>query len=108
MLTGQHHSREIVTNQMVLYSVLKMIHGGIINDDPKYKKLLEQNKYYVVPTVNVDGLAEIEKAYLKDGTFLMKRKNMDTETCQNCSLENSGVDLNRNYGFSFGEGDNNL
>ena len=58
-----------------------MIHGGIINDDPKYKKLLEQNKYYVVPTVNVDGLAEIEKAYLKDGTFLMKRKNMDTETC---------------------------
>lgn len=91
---------------MVLYSVLKMIHGGIINKDPKYMKLLEQNKYYVVPTVNVDGFAEIEKAYLKDGTFLMKRKNMDEETCKNCNVENSGVDLNRNYGYSFAQGDN--
>jgi hypothetical protein len=40
---------------------------------------------------------------LKDGTFLMKRKNMNTKDASNeqCSLENSGVDLNRNYGYSF-------
>jgi carboxypeptidase T len=31
---------------------------------------------------------------------------MDTTTCKNCDLENSGVDLNRNYGYSFASGDN--
>ena len=110
MMTGQHHAREIVTNQMVLFALLKMIHGGIVHNEPKFMKLLEQNKYYAVPTVNVDGFAEIEKAYVKDGSFLMKRKNMNTEDATNdkCQLENSGVDLNRNYGYSFAQGDNSV
>lgn len=103
MITGQHHAREIITNQMVLFSLLKMIHGGIVHNEPKYMKLLEQNKYYAVPTVNVDGFAEIEKAYKKDGTFIMKRKNMNTKisTNEQCGIADSGVDLNRNYGYSF-------
>ena len=27
LITGQHHSREVITSSMVLYSVLKMLHG---------------------------------------------------------------------------------
>jgi len=41
MMTGQHHAREIVTNQMVLFALLKMIHGGIVHNEPKFMKLLE-------------------------------------------------------------------
>ena len=60
MITGQHHAREHITSEFVLYSMLKMIHGGVVNDNKHYRNLLLQNKYYVVPTVNVDGVQFIE------------------------------------------------
>lgn len=69
MITGQHHAREVISNAMVLYSLLTLIHGGIVHEDPKQIKLLEQNKYIFLPTVNVDGLAAIEKDYLATGHF---------------------------------------
>lgn len=33
LITGQHHAREHITPEMTLYSILKMIHGGLIHDD---------------------------------------------------------------------------
>ena len=86
MLTGQHHPREVIANAMVLYSLLTLIHGGVVHGDPKQMKLLEQNKYIFMPTVNVDGLALIEKDYLETGKFDQKRKNMDFKHLgQGCS-----------------------
>jgi len=61
---------------MVLYSILKMIHGGVLHGDQRYKHMLTQNKYYIIPTVNVDGLAHIEDQYRKTGEILHKRTNM--------------------------------
>jgi len=29
MITGQHHSREVITSSMVLFSTLKMFHGAL-------------------------------------------------------------------------------
>lgn len=40
MITGQHHSREVITSSMVLYSMLKMLHGGIVHSDLRDVKLL--------------------------------------------------------------------
>lgn len=102
LLTGQHHPREIVTNVAVLYTMLHLIHGGIVHNNTEQVKLLEQNKYYFLPTVNVDGLAEIERVYSINGTFKWQRKNMQQDP--NHPECDSGVDLNRNYGFQFGEG----
>ena len=48
---------------MSLYTVLKMIHGGVVNDNKHYLKLLLQNKYYIIPSVNVDGVKFIEDQY---------------------------------------------
>jgi len=62
---------------MTLYSILKMIHGGLIHNNKRYFNLLMQNKYYVIPTVNVDGLVYIEDHYHKEGKLLEKRKNMN-------------------------------
>lgn len=31
MLTGAHHSRELVSIQMPLYSLLRLLHGGIVH-----------------------------------------------------------------------------
>ena len=38
-----------------------------MHNDPKKVKLLEQNKYYFMPTINVDGVAENEKFYNMNG-----------------------------------------
>jgi hypothetical protein len=73
---------------------------------------LKQNKYFVIPTVNVDGLNFIEQHYKDTGVILPKRTNMnirinltqELETNDMCKEELAGVDLNRNYGFKFGVG----
>lgn len=72
--------------------------------------MLAQNIYYIVPIVNKDGVALIEKDYPKNGgTILKKRKNMSPDAIKSkkgytCAPEDSGVDLNRNYPIDFGIG----
>ena len=74
-----------------------MLHGGIVHSDSHYVDLLAANKYYVVPVVNVDGLADIEKIFLETGEMTTRRKNMNPNNSANCSSDQRGVDLNRNY-----------
>ena len=66
--------------------------------------MLEQNKFYVIPVLNVDGSNYIEEQYLKTGEIPPKRTNMDIKS-KNCSKSDGGVDLNRNFGYMFGQGD---
>ena len=35
VLAGQIHAREVITSSMVLYSLLKLIHGGVIHQYPR-------------------------------------------------------------------------
>ena len=57
-----------------------------------------------MPIVNVDGVQLIDDLYQKEHKFLSKRKNSNPNAIKNeknleeCGIENSGVDLNRNYG----------
>ena len=66
MLTGAHHARELTSIQMPLYSILRMLQG-LIHNDQKYINMLAQNIYYVVPVVNVDGVAAISDHFIKTG-----------------------------------------
>ena len=89
---------------MSLFSALNLIHGAFVKKDPKYINFLAKNKYYIVPIVNVDGVQLIDDLYQKEHKFLSKRKNSNPKAIKNeknleeCGIENSGVDLNRNYG----------
>ena len=69
------HSREVITSSMVLYSILKMIHGGVIHHKQDDVNLLMLNKYYVIPIINVDGLSQIESKFMRIGKIMRKRKN---------------------------------
>jgi len=62
---------------------------------------LKQNKYYVIPSVNVDGVAYIEDRYKELGILEPKRTNMNNRSHGKCGDRESGVDLNRNYAFNF-------
>jgi hypothetical protein len=86
---------------MPLYSVLKLLHGGVVHGEKHYVNMLIQNKYYVVPVVNVDGLAYIEHKFVTTGVFSEKRKNMNLDDAALCPEEARGVDLNRNYGVTW-------
>ena len=63
--------------------------------------MLKENTFYFIPVVNVDGAALVETQYNIDGTILNKRKNMNPTFAEKCGPENSGVDLNRNYGVAW-------
>lgn len=40
LIVGAHHARELITLQMTLYQILKLIHAGLITQQPKYRNLL--------------------------------------------------------------------
>lgn len=111
LLTGAHHARELISMQMAVYQVLKLLHGAFVEQDQGMRNLLAQNKYYVVPCVNPDGVNLVEQNWQKDHTVLKKRKNMSPNAVRSskqnftCLPEDSGVDLNRNYGIDFGVGE---
>jgi hypothetical protein len=61
---------------MVLFTALKLIHGGLVHKDQRYQNLMAMNKYYVIPSINVDGVNFIEEKYRETGLILPKRTNM--------------------------------
>lgn len=61
VLTGAHHAREHITIQTVLYTALNLIYHGLYRANEEHRQLLKQNKYYFIPSINVDGTAYIEE-----------------------------------------------
>jgi len=104
LLTGAHHAREAVSIQMPFYIIFKFLHGALHNDQ-YYLDLLENVTLYVVPMLNVDGVYDIEQTFFQTADHVMKRKNKNDSwggkwLCGDDTY--TGVDLNRNYGFSHG------
>ena len=69
--------------------------------------LLSQNKYFVIPMVNVDGSYTIYQKYMETGELVLKRKNNNKnyEGDSACPEIMEGVDINRNYGYHWGNTD---
>lgn len=108
LLTAATHARELISTSVNTFEMLKLIQMGFIQKDPFYEKMLEQNRYYFMPIVNVDGVAMIEEFWKKDGEIIPRRKNMSktSSKCKDSTVE-VGVDLNRNFAVNFGEVDKN-
>lgn len=102
LFTGVHHARELLTANMIVKIFVETLHNLLYQTS--------QHTFWhfcdllIVPLVNIDGHAFISKAY---GTQSWasnkdKRKNMNSNYCPTSDV-NEGVDLNRNYGFHYGE-----
>ena len=104
MITGATHSRELLSMQVPLYMCLKLIHQGLINKRERYVNMLRETKFYFIPVVNVDGAALVEEHWNEEGKILNKRKNMNPENIGTCGEEDSGVDINRNFGVDWAHG----
>jgi len=97
LITGQTHARELLSGQVPLFLCLKLIHQGVLQDKEKYQQMLAANKFYFLPTLNVDGSAVVEENWIKNGKIINKRKNMNPALFMKCGEENSGTDINRNF-----------
>ena len=104
LMTGAHHARELVSVQMPLYMLLDLLHG-LVHQDPEKLILLQRNKYFFIPILNVDGSHKIYDYYEKTGELLLKRKNMNGTQEEydgvDCGEMELGVDINRNYGYKW-------
>jgi carboxypeptidase T len=83
---------------------LKLLHQGILNKKERYVNMLRTTKFFFVPIINVDGAALVEQHWDDDRKIIDKRKNQNPNNFGSCGYENSGVDLNRNYGVDWVHG----
>jgi hypothetical protein len=88
------HAREIANPELVLRHATTLLEG--YGTDPEATALLQSRIIDIVPMMNPDGHAVIERAYDKQpGGNLMHRKNTSPP---------DGTDLNRNYEYHWGGG----
>lgn len=102
LFTGVHHARELITPTMIVRIFLESLHDLIHQSlNAPYLKF---NDLVTIPIVNLDSYSLITKSYgtPKWVALKEKRKNMNKKYCGK-SIVDSGVDLNRNYGFHYGE-----
>jgi hypothetical protein len=88
LIVGGHHSRELISITQVLFLAQYLLDFPVVDTD-----------VWLIPVINVDGLAAISEWFLRTGIILEIRKNVRPSSCL---LRESGVDLNRNYGFMWG------
>jgi predicted deacylase len=86
------HARELVPPEMATRFIEYLLTNYGTDADATW--LLDEHKIVVVPIVNPDGRKIAE-------TGQLKRKNMNN-LIGGCTTVTSGIDLNRNYTFSWG------
>jgi len=59
--TGATHARELISTNLNVYQMLKLLKKGEVDKTDEWKQLLEQNKYIFMPIYNVDGVNYIEE-----------------------------------------------
>jgi hypothetical protein len=86
------HARELAPPEMATRFIDYLLTNYGTDADATW--LLDEHKIVVIPIINPDGRKIAENG-------LLKRKNMNNLT-GGCSTVDSGIDLNRNYAFSWG------
>lgn len=89
---GGEHAREIANPELLLRHATQLLEG--YGSDPEVTALLQTRVIEIVPMMNADGHAVVERGYDRaPGGKLMQRKNTSPP---------AGTDLNRNYSFRWG------
>ncbi|MFC1529901.1 M14 family zinc carboxypeptidase [Gemmatimonadota bacterium] len=97
------HAREPI-GLMQLLAFVEDIAAGWGRNDPSIASLLSSRELWFVPVVNPDGY--YYNQVTTPGGGGMWRKNMrDNDVSGTFSRGSDGVDLNRNYGYHWGEDD---
>lgn len=100
LINGMHHGREPVSMMMSIYVLLKLL-----GDYNQLSSLIGNTNIYFIPMINVDSYKynceQFQKTLNIHSSY--SRKNRNNNITSNCTSEQIGVDLNRNYDYFFGE-----
>lgn len=95
MHVGGIHAREIANPELLMTFATQLLDG--YGRDAEATMLLDARETILVPMLNADGHAVVERGYAGEkGGNLMQRKNVSGGNPA------TGVDLNRNYEFHWG------
>lgn len=94
LVAGNHHAREIMTVEVPIYMINYLVKSYDIN--PEIKNIVDNYEIWFIPMANPDGHVKVE------GGDMWWRKNL-RDNNENGEVDSGdGVDLNRNYGFTWG------
>lgn len=100
LFTGAHHARELLTPTIVLCIYIEALHS-LLHPSGK-AEYWRYNDLLIIPIVNIDSHSLISAAWNTRRWDQVKwtRKNQKIDCNEALS---GGVDLNRNYGYHYGE-----
>ncbi|MFD2725641.1 immunoglobulin-like domain-containing protein [Hyunsoonleella rubra] len=99
LYTGMTHSRELSSLMNLMYYMWYILEN--YGTDPAITNLVNNQELYFIPIVNSDGLAYNESVLPNGGGLQRKNRNIYNGSCGTTS---EGVDLNRNFGYYWGNG----
>lgn len=85
LFDAAHHGNEVIASEVTLRMLEDLVTG--YGDDPTMTEAVDGNEIHLVPQVNVDGVSNIPNC----------------DWYGDCRKNANGVDLNRNYGYHWGE-----
>jgi carboxypeptidase T len=91
---GTHHAREHVSTEMPL-NLAQYLLTEYVKGNPQIVNLVDNREINIIPLVNPDGAEYDVAGGQYEGWRKNRRKNADGTY---------GVDLNRNYGYNWGQG----
>jgi len=101
LYTGMHHAREPIGMQHLLYYMWYLLEN--YNSDQSIKDLVDNTEMYFVPVFNVDGYSYNISTYPAGGGNWRKNRRYNGVNSQGNPVY--GIDLNRNYGYKWGNDD---
>ena len=94
LITGLHHSREVITYTSILYYIEWICKN--YNTDSEAKHILDKTHLWFVPCLNPDGLVYNQNISKDGGGLFRKNRRPNTD-----NPDYYGVDLNRNYSYKW-------
>jgi carboxypeptidase T len=98
LVMGGHHAREPASAEIAL-SVAEALAGGY-ETNGSVRWLLDNREIWIVPMVNPDGIEYV----LGSGDTEWRKNRRPIDANGDGTSDGVGVDLNRNYGHRWGEG----
>lgn len=92
---AQHHAREMCSAPALIFFTIWLLEN--YDTDPLAAHILNNREIFIVPLVNVDGIAFNEMNYPNGGGPWRKNKRINGDG-------SFGVDLNRNYSYGYAVG----
>jgi len=93
LYTGMHHAREPIAMQHLLFYMWYLLEN--YDSDPMIKALVDTTEMYFIPVVNVDGYAYNISSNPGGGGMWRKNRRLNQDG-------SFGIDINRNYGYMWG------